>query len=187
MGSGASTGGQPSPIVDFYLGTSSDPEGRRIEEIWDWDDGRLEGVHNFIQWLFPLRTRSAFSARAPVLSEAEIARFRESELLRQRLARSLDTMLRFYGLQLRCTPQGDPVVEKSPAFASRRVAWLNPGNHNHLRLTRILTSVFMLGLPREALALQQCLIDLAHKHPEAVTRRTLRFWEVAVPSTTERP
>jgi len=97
MGSGASTGGQPSPILDFYLGTSPNAEGRRIEDIWDWDDGRLEGVHNFIQWLFPLRTRSAFNARAPVLSEAEIERFRESELLRQRLARSLDTMLRSTG------------------------------------------------------------------------------------------
>ena len=119
MGSGASTGGQPSPILDFYLGTSPNAEGRRIEDIWDWDDGRLEGVHNFIQWLFPLRTRSAFNARAPVLSEAEIERFRESELLRQRLARSLDTMLRFYGLQLRRTPEGDPVVRS--ARRSRRV------------------------------------------------------------------
>jgi len=187
MGSGASTGGQPSPILDFYLGTSPNAEGRRIEDIWDWDDGRLEGVHNFIQWLFPLRTRSAFNARAPVLSEAEIERFRESELLRQRLARSLDTMLRFYGLQLRRTPEGDPVVEKRPAFASRRVAWLNPGNHNHLRLTRILTSTAMLGLHREALALQRCLFDLAQEHPEAVTRDTLRFWEGAVSSTIEQP
>jgi len=168
--------------VDYYLGTSPDAEGRRIEEIWDWDDRRLEHVHNYIQWLFPLRTRSAFNARAPVLNEAEIKRFRESDQLRRRLSRSLDTMLRFYGLQLRRTPEGDPVVEKHPAFASRRVAWLNRGNHNHLRLTRILTSTATLGLQREALAFQRCLVDLAREHPEAVTRDTLRFWEGAIPN-----
>ncbi len=181
MGSGPSTRRQPSPLVDFYLGTAPDAGGRRIEEIWDWDGSQLEHVHDFIQWLFPLQTHSAFNARAPVLSEAEIERFRDSELLRQRLARSLDTMLRFYGLQLRRTPQDDPVVEKRPEFISRGTAWLNPGNHNHLRLTRILTSTATLGLHREARALQRCLLDLAHEHPEAVTRVTLTFWEGAVP------
>jgi hypothetical protein len=187
MGLEASSGGRPSPIVAFYLGVSPDAEGRRIEHIWDWDDGRLEYVHDYIQWLFPLRTQSAFNARAPVLSEADIEQFQENHLLQQRLARSLDIMLRFYGLQLRRAHNGNLVVEKRPEFTSRKAAWLNPGNHNHLRLTRILTSTAMLGLDREALALQHCLVDLAHEHPKAVTQTTLRFWEEAIPSTTEQP
>ena len=42
------------PIIRFYSGTGTDDCGRRIEEIWQWDHVRFEGVHNYIQWLFPL-------------------------------------------------------------------------------------------------------------------------------------
>jgi hypothetical protein len=171
---------EQSPVVSFYSGSSPDSEGRWIDEIWAWDDDRLEVVHDYIQWLFPLRTRSGFNPDAPILSDADIETFRGSDELRMRLLRSLQLMLRFYGLQLRRTPSNDPVVEKSERFPSRRANWLTPGNHNHLRLTRILTSVSLLGLRAEAAALQACLLDIAHEYPNAVTRQTLTFWERAV-------
>ena len=44
-----------SQLTDFYRGTGTDVEGRTLAEIWAYSDAELEGVHDFIQWLFPLR------------------------------------------------------------------------------------------------------------------------------------
>ncbi|GAC1444612.1 MAG: hypothetical protein NVSMB52_04090 [Chloroflexota bacterium] len=168
-----------SPIVSFYSGVAPDAEGRWIHEIWDWEDDLLESVHDYIQWLFPLRTRSGFNPNAPVLSDADIQKFRGSDELRLSLMRSLQVMLRFYGFQLHQATEAKVIVDKSPTFASRSQVWLTPGNHNHLRLTRIVASTSLLGLHLEAVALQACLVTIAHEYPNLISERTLRFWKNA--------
>ncbi len=42
-----------SQLTDFYRGTGTDAEGRTLAEIWAYSDAELEGVHDFIQSLFP--------------------------------------------------------------------------------------------------------------------------------------
>jgi hypothetical protein len=42
-----------SKIVDFYKGKIPDSEGRMIYDIYKYDYSELEGIHNYIQWLFP--------------------------------------------------------------------------------------------------------------------------------------
>ena len=46
------------PLVAFYRDGARDDEGRTLAEILAWDDDRLEEIHDFIQWLFPLPERS---------------------------------------------------------------------------------------------------------------------------------
>ena len=60
--------------------------------------------------------------------------------------------------------------------------WLRPGNHNHLRLTRILESLATLGLVAESQALQRCLLEDICTGPgaAAVSERTVDFWRRAV-------
>lgn len=170
----------PSPVVRFYLGTGTDARGRRIEEIWGWDDVELERVHDYIQWLFPLRASSRFNAAAPVLTPADVEKFKVSDVLRSRLTTSLLRMLRFYGLQLRSAADGDALVDTGEAWADRCRRWLERGNHNHLRLTRIMTSTDLLGLHEEAAALQRCLLAIGELHPTAISIDTLRYWRRAV-------
>ena len=50
-----------SQLVNFYLGDAPDNQGRMIDEILSWKDEQLEDVHDYIQWLFPLKERSAFT------------------------------------------------------------------------------------------------------------------------------
>ena len=45
-------------IVPFYLGEQPDTEGRMINEIWAWDLDKLEYIHNYIQWLFPITEKN---------------------------------------------------------------------------------------------------------------------------------
>lgn len=86
-------------IVAFYSGEKPDSRGRYIEEVWSFSDHQLENVHDYIQWLFPLPTRSAFNPTAPLLTQRTISAFRESELLSSRLRQSIEVMLKFYGLE----------------------------------------------------------------------------------------
>jgi hypothetical protein len=167
-------------LLRFYRLEGRDARGRSLSDIWAWDDARLESVHDYIQWLFPLPEPSAFNPAAPILTEAAVEAFRADPHLGQRLLRSLTTMLDFYGFALAAGSGGAPRIEPAAAFAAKCRGWLHPGNHNHLRLTRILTSLRLLGLEAHARALYVCLADVARDHPHAVSAATLAFWQRAV-------
>lgn len=160
-----------SALLAFYRGAGTDAASRTIEEIWAWDHKRLEMVHDFIQWLFPLPDASRFNPDAPLLSARDIASFRTDADLRARALRSLDLMLEFYGFK-----RESGSVVRSPRF-SAAAPWLQPLNHNHLRLTRIMLFLRHIGLTAEADALLACLLDIAAQEGKgAVSDRTLGFW-----------
>jgi hypothetical protein len=50
-----------SKLINFYLGNECDHRGRNIIAIWQWNNEQLETVHDYIQWLFPLKEKSAFN------------------------------------------------------------------------------------------------------------------------------
>jgi hypothetical protein len=169
-------------IVGFYSGIEPDHRGRYLHEIQEWTDDQLEAVHDFIQWLFPLPEPSGFNAAAPVLTRDSIREFRARPELQGNLRVSFLRMLSFYGLELRSGEQVS--VTRSPHFATKSVAWLSPGNHNHLRITRILRSSTLLGLESEAKAFANCLSEIykdeQNKLRPAISEETMRFWSRAV-------
>ena len=60
--------------VHAYLaGGGRDGRGRTAEEVLALPDLDLERIHDWVQWLFPLPTRSAAVPGSPVLDPAEIA------------------------------------------------------------------------------------------------------------------
>lgn len=162
------------PLVAFYRDGAPDDRGRTFEQILSWDDDRLEAVHDFIQWLFPLPERSGANPDAPVLHAGTIQAFRASAEMRDRLRRAFERMLRFYGL--RATGEQ---VERAESFRDRAQNWLWPGNHNHLRLTRILRSTLLLGLEADSAALFRALNGIYREYPDRISSRTHAFWSDA--------
>ena len=71
-------------------------------------------------------------------------------------------MLRYYGLT--------PDTEANPK------PWVCPADHNHLRLTRILRALTLLGLSTEATELHGAISRYDAVFPE----RTKRFWREAL-------
>jgi Opioid growth factor receptor (OGFr) conserved region len=171
--------GEGLRIVNFYEGSAPDDRGRFRDEILRFDDEQLEDVHDFIQWLFPLPERSGANPAAPRLDDAAIESFRTRPDLRVALRRSLDRLLAFYGLAWR----GERIV-KSSSFHDRSTNWLHAGNHNHLRLTRMLRSLNLLGEREAALALFDALSDLYREERRTgrnpISDRTFHFWRSAV-------
>jgi hypothetical protein len=174
--------GTNSRILDFYFGVGADDRGRYLKEILTWPDASLEVVHDFIQWMFPLAERSGFNIHAPVLTQSEINGFRSNPELRQNLKASLVRILGFYGLIL---SGSHPLkVKRALHFEEASVNWISPGNHNHLRITRILKSLMTLGLENEALAFYGCLEDIYREERArpipGISEVTLSFWQQAV-------
>ena len=165
-----------SRLLDFYRGQATDTEGRRLHDLWTWDDDSLESVHDFIQWLFPLPEPSQFNPDAPLLSSEDIAAFRAEASLRANLRRSFERILSFLGL----TERADASIGEGASFAARAAdVWTTP-NHNWLRITRILRSLTLLGLETEAHALYACLNGLYQSRRFPIPDNTFRYWSAAV-------
>ena len=162
-------------LLRFYSGTGTDHRGRRLEDIWRFSLDELEESHDYIQWLFPLVEKSQFNYAAPVLDDVAIARFRSDGTLRRRLERSLAVMLGFYGLEA-----VDERIVPAATFEARARTWLTPGNHNFLRLTRILKSLTALGLGHRAIQLLGALDDIYAAHAEIIGRMTILYWRSAL-------
>lgn len=168
-----------SNLVAFYKGLGTDAAGRTIDDIWRWDHRRLEMVHDFIQWLFPLLEPSRFNPDAPLLTPDDVAAFRADPALQDRVRRSLDVMLAFYGLA-----RSAAAVTRGANFAARAGVWLEATNHNHLRLTRMLLFLRHAGLAAEAAGLMSCLEHIAAQEGSGkITARTLAFWQDAARNT----
>ncbi len=157
-------------LLAFYGGSGPDNRGRMLNTIQSWSDEKLEAVHDYIQWLFPLDEGSAFNASAPILDQATIASFRARPELQENVRRSFSRMLAFYGFE-----DSDPIVPAAN-FDKQARNWLNPGNHNHLRITRILKSLHLLGLSREAGLFFDALQNVRERHRSAISDVTFGFW-----------
>ena len=169
-------------LLAFYAGVGTDSEGRYIGEILAWDDDQLEYCHDYIQWLFPTDQPSAFNFNAPRVLPRHREEFSRRAELRENLIHGLRRMLAFYGLEYH-EERGQVHISRSVAWTLRKGNWLTPRNHNHLRLTRILTSLRLLGLPDHARALFLILDEIAQSDDGAAISSTSRaFWK----SATER-
>ncbi len=105
--------------------------------------------------------------------------------LRLELLRNMQTsfrrMLAFYGMEIQ---EADQLrVARAVSFAERSQNWLTPSNHNHLRITRILKSLRLLGLEAEAIAFFECLADIyrveSAKQAPGISDETFSFWQAA--------
>ncbi|MGD0283054.1 MAG: opioid growth factor receptor-related protein [Dissulfurispiraceae bacterium] len=166
--------GHSSVLIEFYRGSGPDNRGRYLSQILKWDYNRLEEVHDYVQWLFPLINRSAFNWRAPILTSEDIKSFKTETDLKENIAKSFDVMLGFYGFH-----RIETIIEKAPDYEDRIRNWVSEGNHNFLRITRILKCLCILGFQHYAkaflLTLNKVYMDNQDKIGESYT-----FWEKAV-------
>ena len=152
-----------SPLLEFLGGKRHDVRGRSLEQMLAFSDAELEAVHDYIQWLFPLKEASAFNRDAPVLSASDAAALATSEDARAAMREALKRMLAFYG-----HPQVDGLH------------WLRRHDHNFLRITRILKSLKLAGLDEEADSVYAWLQELNKHHASVIGRETFGFWTSAV-------
>jgi len=166
-------------VVKFYRKEIPDAEGRLIDEIRSWNNERLEYIHDYIQWLFPLRKKGSTNFNAPVLDNNQISVFHNDKKLQNEITESLKVMLKFYGLEYNCQ-EGYINITKSDSWNERKKVWLTYGNHNFLRITRILTSLRILGLSVQSKAFFEALSRIYESEGyEIIGTQTFEIWKSA--------
>lgn len=197
-------------IVRFYDPESypqdaKDHHGRSLNDILAWPNTNLERSHNYIQILFPLPEGSMFNWDAPVITREIMLEFRQRTELRQMLRKSFERMLQFYGFDLLRQPYDKDEVDdilqliynSRPEDKSERVVpncsikraenwesafrnWARRFDHNHLRITRIIRCLRVLGLEDEARAFFIGLVQVASDTAINISERTVDYWHRAV-------
>ncbi|KAM9828395.1 opioid growth factor receptor [Syngnathus typhle] len=168
--------------LQFYLNKfPSAPDEVYIESFlkeWKNDYKRLERVHSYIQWLFPLR-EPGVNYMASELTKKEIEAFKRNEDAKRRFVESYELMLGFYGIRL---------VNKDIGEVTRAENWkerfgnLERNMHNNLRITRILKSLGELGYEHYQSPLVHFFLEetLVKKNLSSVKRSVLDYFLFAV-------
>ncbi|KAA8900461.1 opioid growth factor receptor conserved region-domain-containing protein, partial [Sphaerosporella brunnea] len=153
-----------------------DSRGRMLTEILAFPDNTLEYLHDWVQWLFPLPETSPFNSGAPVIDFATACAFRRSAALRAELRHSFLRMLAFYGFR----EDREGVVRIDALRWYRQAAnWWMSMDHNHLRITRIIRCLRVLGLEKEAEAFFEALRRASGRYGSGPGARSFMFWERA--------
>ncbi|KAI6649215.1 Myb-like protein X-like [Oopsacas minuta] len=137
--------------LEFYQNRlPSQPSGDYIDDIhkkWWSDYDLLEQHHGYIQWLFPIQEQG-LNHHAQPLQKHEIQQLLsepEKQKFQNRLIRSYELMLDFFGMKLANKDTGK--IGRSDKHQKQQYRLLNSSFHNYLRITRILKCLgeFELG------------------------------------------
>ena len=93
-------------------------------------------------------------------------------------------MLEFYGLELDDDAEELTIARSADKFARRRSIWMTPGNHNYRRITRMLSSLQILGCPQYAVALLDCLSLCYRDCGEQIGSSPMEHWRRALGART---
>jgi len=125
------------------------------------------------------------SYSAPIINHTTFNAFRGRPELRDRMRDSLRRICRFYGFDCQASNDlKDFRIERfqDRKFETRAQNWVKGFTHNHLRITRIIRSLRVLGLEAEATAFFRAVEDV-YNTTGRIGARSLMYWTRAV----ERP
>lgn len=151
-------------ILGFMAGWACDCNGRMHGVILEWPDRRLEECHDYIQWLFPLHESSDHSSCAPILDKETADRGIQTPEVVRNLKLARKRMEKFYGID----SDGDSQVQDR---------WCRDGNHNLLRITRIIRAMRLFGMEDDAELFYAKVMGPADRR--GISQSTLGYWEAA--------
>lgn len=157
--------------LEFY-GGKPNPNGLKLHNVWKFTDHEYESYHDFIQWVFPSDEPSMILSNAPVVTKRDAMEFRFNEAAQLKLRHSYRQFLRFLGICLDL--QGNPYVADEKKFHQR----VCRQNHNLQRITRVLRSLMILGMPNHARKFESFLVDANHRY--GLNPISMQYWSDAV-------
>lgn len=147
-----------NPLFEFLSANGFDDKGRRLVQIWNASNEFWEKDHSFIQWVFPLKEKSRFNPDAPLLTDELIEMLKGNDFAMVSMEISFLRALRFLQLPNTETP-----------------FWAKAGNHNILRVSRILKCLSLLSMNERTDYLWSQLSPLEG----LVGEKSFAFWKEA--------
>ena len=140
------------------------------QEQWNF----FESKHDFIQIVFPT-TQPGTANRELVPNAQEIVELNNNKDFVQMMREAFRAMLSFYGLAL---IENKMIISNNDRFITYFVQG-GSGKHNHLRITRILTSIRLFKQFDLYLALKELTQKVAQTYPNIISTVTQNFWNSA--------
>ncbi|WP_369743927.1 opioid growth factor receptor-related protein [Pseudidiomarina sp. PP-1MA] len=170
----------------FYTAGAANDRGYTLFDLWSKPDSWLERNHMFIQWMFPLTTASAGNMYAPVLDDPTINFLRNNASAQDNLVRSFVRFCALLGLKVINTEQG-PQLAVGDNFAERKTDWFTFDSHNNARITRVLTSLSLLGRDDLARVLFDGLLAVMADEPGCgIGEYAVERWRAAMGNVADR-
>lgn len=156
--------------ISFYTNKIKNYDKVTLDNILRYNNKQLEDKHNFIQYLFPLETKSKYNPKAPVITDRFIKEAKKNKEIKSNIVRSFARMMNFYGfniikdsegIHLEIDPKGD-------------FQWMTRGNHNYMRISRMLTFLQMIDMHLLAYMFFDILCELYPKGK--IEKSTFEVW-----------
>ena len=142
---------------NFLLAKEPDFKGRMIQDIWNYSDEEIEGIHDFIQILFPLNKKSQSVFHGYYLETDDLVQsLKDDEQVKENILKSSEWFL---------------------SFLKRHDYWKRGYNHNQLRISRIIECLRSIVGDKEANSFYK-LIKILTKNAN-LNKKTTEFWDNA--------
>lgn len=142
---------------NFLLAKEPDFKGRMIQDIWNYSDEEIEGIHDFIQILFPLNKKSQSVFHGHYLDTDDLVQsIKDDEQVKENILKSSEWFL---------------------SFLKRHDYWKRGYNHNQLRITRVIECLRLIVGDKEANSFYK-LIKILTKNAN-LNKKTTEFWDNA--------
>lgn len=158
--------------LDFTIGKKTDNHGRHISDIWRYSNDQLEMRQDYIQWLFTTKNRTPTNPEAPVWNAEIWHDYEEKVQVISSVNRSVLTMLRYWGIEY-----NDKIFRLSARGRESQKLWLSTHNHNQQRISRMLSTLVLVGEPKVAQELNRFLRTSVIRH--GVQTESVQFWHKA--------
>lgn len=112
------------------------PHGSSLDDILGFNRVAFDKHHDFVQWLFPNRVPSPINPLAPLLIDAHVRAYAELTQLRAGVDKAIGKFHSFLGVT-----EGTSGLFRAPVFEQDSKCWLCRLDHNHRRISRVLTFV----------------------------------------------
>lgn len=155
-------------LIDFYKHGKPNASDHTLEEILGWDNEQWEGCHNHIQWILPLTEPSKFNSNAPLLDDETIHEFQTDPTIKNNVPRVFVKAMDFF-----FNHSGKPY-------------WFEDGDHNLLRITRMIRFMTLLNYHGLAYGVYLRLTELADRYPNNISEVTWQFWQEPFLNATQK-
>lgn len=161
-----------SNIVKFYTG-GTDCRGRTIESIITSPDNWWEIGHDFIQWVFPTKTRSQFNLDAPILTETDIKVLQGNRVCQSYFILVLNRWFDFLLIDWNGSKGFRPMT-----LDGQIPHWIRPNNHNFLRITRMMETCNLLMSYFDNIVMDfYHFLKRTYGTNKNISDKTWKFWE----------
>ena len=117
-------------LLEFLRDKSPDFKGRKLSDIWNYNDDEIEYNHDFIQLIFPLdKPSQAVFNNIYLKSFEDILLIKKDKVIQNNILKSKDWFL---------------------VFLKRNNQWKSYSDHNQLRITRLIECLRLLISDKEA-------------------------------------